>query len=57
MSILTRLALAATTILTPTIAFAHTGIGPTAGSSRGFLHPIGDLDRVLTIVLVDGFAR
>ena len=54
--ILTRLSLAATAILTPTIAFAHTGIGPTVGFSHGFLHPITGLDHVLAMVMVGMFA-
>jgi urease accessory protein len=36
----------------PSVAFAHTGIGGTAGPSHGFLHPITGLDHVLAMVMV-----
>jgi urease accessory protein len=36
----------------PSAAFAHTGIGSTAGFSHGFLHPITGLDHVLAMVMV-----
>lgn len=36
----------------PTIAFAHTGVGDTAGFMHGFEHPIGGLDHILAMVAV-----
>jgi urease accessory protein len=39
-----------------TAASAHTGIGDVAGLQHGFLHPIGGLDHVLTMVAVGLFA-
>ncbi|MBB3951481.1 HupE/UreJ family protein [Aureimonas jatrophae] len=48
------LALAAA--LLPTVAFAHTGIGDTAGFLHGFEHPIGGLDHILAMVAVGVFA-
>lgn len=42
--------------LSPTIAFAHTGIGHTAGFFHGFEHPIGGIDHVLAMVAVGVFA-
>ena len=56
MAIRIRLTLATLAALTPTIAFAHTGIGPTVGFSHGFLHPITGLDHVLAMVMVGMFA-
>jgi urease accessory protein len=37
-------------------AFAHTGVGDTAGFVHGFIHPIGGLDHVLAMVAVGLFA-
>ncbi|KQQ91028.1 HupE/UreJ family protein [Aureimonas sp. Leaf324] len=48
------LALAAS--LLPTVAFAHTGVGDTAGFLHGFEHPIGGLDHILAMVAVGVFA-
>jgi urease accessory protein len=47
-------ALAATllSIVTPTLAFAHTGLGDAHGFTQGFLHPVGGLDHVLAMVTV-----
>lgn len=42
--------------LSPTIAFAHTGIGHPAGFFHGFEHPIGGMDHVLAMVAVGVFA-
>ena len=42
--------------LSPTLAFAHTGIGHTAGFAYGFAHPIGGIDHVLAMVAVGVFA-
>lgn len=42
--------------LSPTIAFAHTGVGDTAGFFHGFEHPIGGIDHVLAMVAVGVFA-
>jgi len=38
--------------LIPSAAFAHTGIGETAGFFQGFAHPVSGLDHVLAMVLV-----
>ena len=56
MSVRSRLTVATLATLTPTIAFAHTGVGPTVGFSHGFLHPITGLDHVLAMVMVGMFA-
>lgn len=42
--------------LSPTLAFAHTGIGHAAGFFHGFEHPIGGIDHVLAMVAVGVFA-
>ncbi|KQX42538.1 urease accessory protein [Devosia sp. Root436] len=42
--------------LSPTIAFAHAGIGDTAGFLHGFEHPVGGIDHVLAMVAVGVFA-
>lgn len=42
--------------LSPTLAFAHTGVGHTAGFVHGFEHPIGGLDHILAMVAVGVFA-
>jgi urease accessory protein len=47
---------AATAILTPAIAFAHTGVGDTSGFVHGFGHPISGLDHILAMVMVGIFA-
>ena len=47
---------AATVILTPTVAFAHTGVGNTSGFLHGFGHPISGLDHILAMVMVGVFA-
>ena len=36
----------------PTTAFAHTGVGDTAGVAHGFMHPLGGADHVLAMVAV-----
>lgn len=43
-------------VLSPSLAFAHTGIGHTAGFFHGFKHPIGGLDHILAMVAVGVFA-
>lgn len=45
-------ALAATAILLPQAALAHTGVGDTSGFAHGFMHPIGGVDHVLAMVAV-----
>src|SRR6516162_5809873 len=47
---------AATAILTPAVAFAHTGVGNTSGFIHGFGHPISGLDHILAMVMVGVFA-
>ena len=42
--------------LSPTLAFAHTGIGHTVEFLHGFEHPIGGIDHVLAMVTVGVFA-
>ena len=49
-------ALALVAALAPSLAFAHTGVGDTAGFSHGFLHPLTGLDHVLAMVMVGIFA-
>lgn len=52
-----RLVLAlAILVLSPTLAFAHTGVGDTAGFFHGFDHPIGGIDHILAMVAVGVFA-
>ena len=51
-----RLLISAVAALLPTVAFAHTGIGNTAGFSHVFLHPLGGFDHVLAMVAVGLFA-
>ena len=50
------LPVAATAILTPAVAFAHTGVGDTSGFVHGFGHPISGLDHILAMVMVGIFA-
>ncbi len=45
-----------TTLLIPSLAFAHTGVGDTTGFFHGFEHPVTGLDHVLAMVLVGVFA-
>ena len=48
-----RLLLALTLlVLSPTLAFAHTGLGDTAGFVHGLGHPLGGLDHLLAMVAV-----
>lgn len=44
--------LALTAVLTPTLAFAHTGVGETHGFVHGFMHPVTGLDHILAMVTV-----
>ena len=47
---------AAALALAPAAAWAHTGVGGSAGFAHGFVHPIGGLDHVLAMVAVGLFA-
>jgi len=40
----------------PTLAFAHTGVGNTVGFMHGLEHPLGGLDHMLAMVAVGVFA-
>jgi urease accessory protein len=40
----------------PAAAFAHTGVGDTAGFAHGFSHPVSGLDHILAMVMVGVFA-
>jgi urease accessory protein len=42
--------------LTPSVAFAHVGIGDTNGIAHGFLHPVSGVDHILAMVAVGLFA-
>lgn len=46
----------AAAVLVPSAAFAHTGVGDTAGFLHGFEHPVGGLDHILAMVAVGVFA-
>ena len=39
-------------LLSPTLAFAHTGVGDVVGFAHGFEHPLGGLDHVLAMIAV-----
>lgn len=43
-------------LLSPALAFAHTGVGNMAGFIHGFEHPIGGVDHVLAMAAVGVFA-
>ena len=43
-------------LITPSMAFAHTGHGDTMGFMHGFEHPIGGLDHILAMLAVGVFA-
>ncbi|WEK05818.1 MAG: HupE/UreJ family protein [Candidatus Devosia phytovorans] len=43
-------------LLTPAMAFAHTGVGHEVGFIHGMEHPIGGIDHVLAMVAVGVFA-
>jgi urease accessory protein len=47
---------AAMAVLTPIVAFAHTGVGETSGFVHGFGHPISGLDHILAMLMVGVFA-
>jgi urease accessory protein len=38
--------------LTPSLAFAHVGVGDTSGIAHGLMHPVGGVDHVLAMVAV-----
>ena len=42
--------------LSPSLAFAHTGVGITSGFAHGFMHPLSGLDHMLAMVMVGMFA-
>jgi urease accessory protein len=42
--------------LTPSLAFAHVGIGNTNGIAHGFAHPVSGMDHILAMVAVGLFA-
>jgi urease accessory protein len=42
--------------LAPSLAFAHTGVGPTQGFAHGFMHPVSGIDHILAMVTVGVFA-
>jgi urease accessory protein len=42
----------ALTLIIPSIASAHTGIGDHSGFSHGLMHPIGGLDHILAMIAV-----
>lgn len=48
--------IAAVLALSPSLAFAHTGVGDAHGLAHGFVHPITGLDHVLAMVTVGIFA-
>ena len=39
-------------VITPTAAFAHTGIGTVHGVARGFMHPVTGADHVMAMLAV-----
>src|SRR6478672_9742606 len=47
---------AAMVVLTPAVAFAHTGVGDASGFVHGFGHPISGLDHILAMLMVGVFA-
>ena len=52
MNRMARAGLATALFLTPSLAFAHTGVGDAHGFSHGFLHPLTGLDHLLAMVTV-----
>jgi urease accessory protein len=42
--------------VTPSLAFAHVGVGETSGVAHGFLHPVSGIDHILAMVAVGLFA-
>jgi urease accessory protein len=42
--------------LTPSLAFAHIGVGDTNGIVHGFVHPVSGMDHILPMVAVGMFA-
>ncbi len=42
--------------LTPSLAFAHVGIGNANGLAHGFMHPVSGIDHILAMVAVGLFA-
>jgi urease accessory protein len=47
---------AALVVLTPAVAFAHTGVADASGFVHGFGHPISGLDHILAMLMVGVFA-
>jgi urease accessory protein len=47
---------AAMAVLTPIVAFAHTGVSETSGFVHGMGHPISGLDHILAMLMVGVFA-
>src|SRR3984893_11162331 len=47
---------AALVVLTPAVAFAHTGVGEASGFVHGLGHPISGLDHILAMLMVGVFA-
>jgi urease accessory protein len=48
--------LAFTLAVTPSLAFAHVGVGDTYGVAHGFMHPLSGIDHVLAMVAIGMFA-
>ena len=53
---LVRSCIAAVMVVTPAVAFAHTGVGDTSGLVHGFGHPMSGLDHILAMLMVGVFA-
>jgi urease accessory protein len=51
-----KFVLALTLAVTPSLAFAHVGVGDTDGVAHGFMHPLGGVDHVLAMVAIGIFA-
>jgi urease accessory protein len=56
MSRIAYLSAAAAVALMPSLAFAHTAVGPTTGFAPGFLHPLGGIDHMLVMIAVGIYA-
>jgi urease accessory protein len=51
-----KVLLALLVTLTPSLAFAHVGVGNTSGVPYGFMHPVSGVDHILAMVAVGLFA-